>query len=186
MTKQYRSPVMASIHETAEGLHAAGVMDKQTMRKFDDACLTPVRPLSAEEIRALREREGASQAVFARYLNAWFKFTVVASATLMAIGCVLIVADLSAAPQDQALFARPVVQARTRTTLFAEAQAVAKPARGAAVKVKRPESYWYNQVGKVISVDESGDVRYPVVVRFDKENYQGVTTNNFAPSELEF
>ena len=69
MTKQYRSPVMASIHETAEGLHAAGVMDKQTMRKFDDACLTPVRPLSAKEIRALREREGASQAVFARYLN---------------------------------------------------------------------------------------------------------------------
>ncbi len=69
MTKQYRSPVMASIHETAEGLHAAGVMDKQTMRKFDDACLTPVRPLTPEEIRSLREREGASQAVFARYLN---------------------------------------------------------------------------------------------------------------------
>ena len=69
MTKQYRSRVMASIHETAEGLHAAGVMDKQTMRKFDDACLTPVRSLSAQEIRALREREGASQAVFARYLN---------------------------------------------------------------------------------------------------------------------
>lgn len=69
MKKQYRSAVVASIHETAEGLHNAGVMDKQTMRKFDDACLTPVRPLSAEEIRALREREGASQAVFARYLN---------------------------------------------------------------------------------------------------------------------
>ncbi len=69
MTKQYRSSVMASIHETAEGLHAAGVMDKQTMRKFDDACLTPVRPLTPEDIRALREREGASQAVFARYLN---------------------------------------------------------------------------------------------------------------------
>ena len=69
MTRQYRSRAMASIHETAEGLHAAGVMDKQTMRKFDDACLTPVRPLTAEEIRALREREGASQAVFARYLN---------------------------------------------------------------------------------------------------------------------
>jgi putative transcriptional regulator len=60
---------MASIHETAEGLHAADVMDKQTMRKFDEACLTPVYPLSPEEIRALREREGASQAVFARYLN---------------------------------------------------------------------------------------------------------------------
>jgi putative transcriptional regulator len=60
---------MASIHETAEGLHVAGIMDKQTMRKFDEACLTPVRPLTAAEIRALREREGASQAVFARYLN---------------------------------------------------------------------------------------------------------------------
>ena len=69
MSKQYRSRAMASIHETAEGLHAAGLMDKQTMRQFDDACLTPVRPLTAVEIRALREREGASQAVFARYLN---------------------------------------------------------------------------------------------------------------------
>jgi len=58
---------MASIHETAEGLHAAGVMDKQTMRKFDDACLPPVRPLTPEDIRALREREGASQAVFAEF-----------------------------------------------------------------------------------------------------------------------
>ncbi len=69
MTKQYRCETMAAIHETAEGLHAIGLMEKQTMRQFDDACLTPVRPLSAAEIRALREREGASQAVFARYLN---------------------------------------------------------------------------------------------------------------------
>src|ERR1700690_759814 len=69
MRKQYRSPLMASIHETAEGLHTAGVMDKRTMREFDDLCLTPVRPLRPREIRALRLREGASQAVFARYLN---------------------------------------------------------------------------------------------------------------------
>jgi putative transcriptional regulator len=60
---------MASIHETVEGLHSAGIMDKQTMREFDDACLTQVRPLTPDEIRKLREREGASQAVFARYLN---------------------------------------------------------------------------------------------------------------------
>lgn len=69
MKKQYRSDVMASIHETAEGLTGAGVMSKQTMREFDELCLTPVRPLTPEEIRELREREGASQAVFARYLN---------------------------------------------------------------------------------------------------------------------
>src|SRR5882757_284131 len=69
MKKQYRSPLMASIHETASDLRDAGVMSKQTMRKFDEACLTPVRPLTTAEIRALREREGASQAVFAGYLN---------------------------------------------------------------------------------------------------------------------
>ena len=69
MRKQYRSPLMASIHESAEGLHAAGVMDKRTMREFDDLCLTPVRLLKPRQIRALRLREGASQAVFARYLN---------------------------------------------------------------------------------------------------------------------
>jgi putative transcriptional regulator len=69
MTKQYRSKTMAAVHEAAEGLYSAGLMDKQTMRQFDAACLTAVRPLTAVEIRALREREGASQAVFARYLN---------------------------------------------------------------------------------------------------------------------
>ena len=69
MTKQYRSKTMAAIHETAEGLHSAGLMDKRTMRQFDEACLTPLHKLTADEIRALREREGASQAVFARYLN---------------------------------------------------------------------------------------------------------------------
>jgi putative transcriptional regulator len=70
MKKQYGSALMASIHETAEGLHGAGLMEKRTMREFDDLCLTPVRPFQPDEIRALRLREGASQAVFARYLNA--------------------------------------------------------------------------------------------------------------------
>ncbi len=60
---------MPSIHATAEALHAAGVMAKRKMRDFDELCLTPVRPLKPKEIRALRLREGASQAVFARYLN---------------------------------------------------------------------------------------------------------------------
>jgi putative transcriptional regulator len=67
--KQYRSGVMASIHETAKGLHAAGVMDKRSMREFDELCLTPVRTLAPEEIRALRLREKASKALFARPLN---------------------------------------------------------------------------------------------------------------------
>jgi putative transcriptional regulator len=68
-TRQYRSPLMASIHETAEGLRAASLMNKLTMRKFDEMCLTPIPCLKPRQIRDLRLREGASQAVFARYLN---------------------------------------------------------------------------------------------------------------------
>jgi putative transcriptional regulator len=69
MAKQYRSGLTASVHETAEGLHKAGLLSKRTMREFDDLCLTPVRPLPPRTIRRLRLRERASQAVFARYLN---------------------------------------------------------------------------------------------------------------------
>jgi len=68
-SKAYRSDALAAIHETASDLHDAEVMDKRTMRRFDELCLTPVRPLAPDEIRALRERERVSQAVFARYLN---------------------------------------------------------------------------------------------------------------------
>ena len=44
-------------------------MAKRTMKVFDEMCLTPVEDMSPETIRALRLRENASQAVFARHLN---------------------------------------------------------------------------------------------------------------------
>lgn len=69
MAKKYRSEVMASIHETAVGLREAGALSKQTMKAFDELCLTPVEILSPRKIRSIRLRENASQAVFARYLN---------------------------------------------------------------------------------------------------------------------
>ncbi|HEY3268258.1 MAG TPA: DNA-binding transcriptional regulator [Armatimonadota bacterium] len=47
----------------------AGVVDKQTMRRFDESCLAPVHPFTPEEIRMLREREAVSQLVFAHHLN---------------------------------------------------------------------------------------------------------------------
>ena len=67
--KSYRSEVLASVHEAASDLHDAGLMGKQTLRKFDDMCLTPVEPLPPKQIRAIREQERVSQAVFARHLN---------------------------------------------------------------------------------------------------------------------
>lgn len=69
MGKQYRSNVLAAVHETALGLTEAGVMDKQTMKAFDEMCLTPVATLTPAQIRQIRTKEKASQAVFARYLN---------------------------------------------------------------------------------------------------------------------
>jgi len=109
------------------------------------------------------------------------------------------------------------------------------PPRRSQVKINRPESYWFNDTGKVVSVDQvspcairappiapdlpmplwecgrctsvrevpfeasslgadcrapplpvpQSGIRYPVVVRFEKCNYAGVTTNNYALDEVE-
>ena len=67
MTKA--KPVLKVVHETARGLRDAGLMDAKTMRDFDVLCLPKVRVLTASNIKRIRERNKASQAVFAAYLN---------------------------------------------------------------------------------------------------------------------
>jgi putative transcriptional regulator len=60
---------LAAVHDTAKGLHRAGVMDQITVREFDRLCLPPVEPLEPDQIKRIRESSRVSQAVFARLLN---------------------------------------------------------------------------------------------------------------------
>ena len=68
----YSSPAgrnsRGAVYETAFGLHDADLMDKRTLHKLNELCLTPVCPMRPDQIRAIRER--VNQAVFALYLNA--------------------------------------------------------------------------------------------------------------------
>lgn len=67
--KEFRNPRLEVLHKTAASLARLGALDKTTMREFDALCLTKIEELSGEEIQAMRERAGVSQAVFARHLN---------------------------------------------------------------------------------------------------------------------
>ncbi len=66
---RYKSDAFESIHESATGLFRSGVIDKETMREFDEACLAPVAKFAPKDIKRLREANKVSQPVFARYLN---------------------------------------------------------------------------------------------------------------------
>lgn len=45
--RQYRSEVMASIHEMMKDLYEADVIDDNTMREFDELCLFPLIDLQS-------------------------------------------------------------------------------------------------------------------------------------------
>ena len=55
--------------------------------------------------------------------------------------------------------------------------------KGSKVKILRPESYWFKYIGTVVKVEK--DIKYPVLVRFDRESYNGVNSNNFSLEEVE-
>ena len=61
--------ILEVVHETADGLHKAGVMDAKTMREFDALCLPPVKQYTPAQIKRIRVKNKVSQAVFAAYLN---------------------------------------------------------------------------------------------------------------------
>ena len=65
---QNLSPLEA-IHEAAEGLYSAKIINGQTMRNFDELCLPEIRDLKPREIKRIRLEQRVSQGVFAKYLN---------------------------------------------------------------------------------------------------------------------
>src|ERR1700674_4264360 len=67
--KKYKSKIAGAVHEAMQDAFEADIIDKRTMREFDECCLTRAEPLSPREIQKLREREGVSQSVLARHLN---------------------------------------------------------------------------------------------------------------------
>jgi putative transcriptional regulator len=67
--RKKKSAILEAVHDTAKGLHKAGVMDQITLREFDRLCLLPIEPLEPEKIKLIREEAHVSQAVFAAVLN---------------------------------------------------------------------------------------------------------------------
>ena len=67
--RKTKSAILDAVHETANGLHKAGVMDMVTLREFDRLCLPPIEPLEPSQIKQIRESSRVSQAVFAATLN---------------------------------------------------------------------------------------------------------------------
>ena len=62
--------LLCELHQPASGLYDLGLPDGRTWRDFDAAQLPPLVAYSAAQIKQLRLRTRASQAVFAAYLNA--------------------------------------------------------------------------------------------------------------------
>ncbi len=74
MTKTKKTRLTKALLETAEDMRSIGILTKPayakiTKRHLGGATAAATHPLSAAEIRTVREHSKMSQAVFAHYLN---------------------------------------------------------------------------------------------------------------------
>lgn len=67
--KDKHPSILETVHETAEGLYDAHIINATTMREFDELCLPKIKELSPRQIKNIRLREKVSQPVFAKFLN---------------------------------------------------------------------------------------------------------------------
>lgn len=66
---KFKSPAFEAIHSAAAGLYSVEAIAQETMRSFDETCISRVSDFQPGEIKALRDQLNVSQPVFARYLN---------------------------------------------------------------------------------------------------------------------
>ena len=66
---KFKSPAFEAIHSAAAGLYSVDAIAQETMRSFDETCISRVSDFQPGEIKALRAHLTVSQPVFARYLN---------------------------------------------------------------------------------------------------------------------
>lgn len=69
MAKARNSRILNEMHETARGLHGAGLISKRRMGEIEALCGLELEEMSPEKIRRLRKKAHVSQAVFAAVLN---------------------------------------------------------------------------------------------------------------------
>lgn len=66
---KFKSGLSEAIHSSASAMFRVGVIDKATMREFDESCLSVPVQMEPRRIKRIRESQRVSQPVFARYLN---------------------------------------------------------------------------------------------------------------------
>ena len=64
-----KKSILETVHESMQDLHDISLVDKQIMREFDSLCLPKIKEYTSSQIKEIRLRNKASQAVFAAYLN---------------------------------------------------------------------------------------------------------------------
>ena len=67
--KRFKSDASEAIHSAASGLFRAKLIDKKTMREYDELCIEEPPHYEAKDVARIRKSANVSQSVFAHYLN---------------------------------------------------------------------------------------------------------------------
>jgi putative transcriptional regulator len=60
---KFKSPAFEAIHSAAAGLYSVDAIAQETMRSFDETCISRVSDFQPGEIKALRDQLNVSQPV---------------------------------------------------------------------------------------------------------------------------